>query len=370
MAIDAISHSFGEKANTELSCVLLVVRGILLASCFLLATHNGAVAQATETELYVKKYEDYLHSLGNISYDFRTVYPSTGYGGTIKHNGMYCYRRVFDENNPYFNYESVCSKEEYKEIAFEEDGELIVYGYLDNSNIRNFNMDSYLGVPELSGYTSFRPPFETRYIPDLMRSFRLTASLDSRDGTDLVVLSGVRGRVSIRAWFDPAQSYLLKFLELKQENASDGEMIVKTVSFSKFIDVNGVKVPTFYEYFHSMVFLRSPNRIDESKITIVIDNITIADNSNPTPYSFQTKIPNGTRAVLMDAQQIEHIWYDGKVVPKTNELMMRIAMGDHKFMPGPDQPRFWLMASAILLITLGLGKMLYNIFYKKEEVKF
>ena len=69
----------------------------------------------------------------------------------------------------------------------------------------------------------------------------------------------------------------------------------------------------------------------------------------------------------MDAQQIQYVWFDGKIVPRTDEVMLAIARGNHKFMPGPDSPRFWLMAVGIIMIVVALGKKLYDIFYQRKE---
>jgi|GEM_PF-4639210 len=352
----------GMKDSKSIRLVLF-----LLFICIFPLAQNCVLAQESiESDLYIKRYEDYLNSLKSISFDFRNVAPSSSYGGTIKFNGDYCYRFVSDEDNPHFKFESICSREGFLEISFENG--LTLFGYLDNSNIENYSMDDFLDVSALVGYTNINPPLSTRYIPNLLREFQPKSSLERSNGADLILLSGTRGAVSIKAWLDPTQNYLLKSLEIKQADASkSGDTTTMMFSFDKFIDVSGVRVPTFHEYFHSMVSVKDGIQgIYEGRISTVISNIKIAENTSPAPYSFQTRIPNGTRAILFDAQQIEHIWYDGKIVPKTNELMMQIAMGDHKFMPGPDEPRFWLLMLSFLLIALGLGKMIYNIIYKKE----
>jgi len=81
--------------------------------------------------------------------------------------------------------------------------------------------------------------------------------------------------------------------------------------------------------------------------------------------SFITEIPNGTPVFMKDAPHIEHIWLDGKVVPRTDEAMLAIARANHKFMPGPDEPRFWLLVISIIMILAGGGKLMYDHFKKK-----
>ena len=368
--VSNISHRLIEKTRWKKGCILQPSIGIMLLLWFCGYSSHTFAQEIIEANLCIEKYEDYLRSLKSISYDFRNVVPSTNYGGTIKYNGAYAYRFVSLENDPNFKYETVCSQEGYMEIGFNKpnEGDMTIFGYLDNAKIENYSIDGFLDVPALCGYASgIYPPLITRYIPELLRDFRPVPSPDRRNGTDLILVSGTKDNISIKAWFDPAQNYPLVSLEINQKEASDGETITMTISFDKFIDVNGVKVPTFYESFHSMVYMKDPSGVYNSKFATEIKNITITENSNPTPFSFQTKIPNGTRAVLFDAQQIEYIWLDGKIVPKTDEAMLAIARGNHKFMPGPDEPRFWLMAIGIILILIGGGKMTYDHFFKNKD---
>jgi hypothetical protein len=51
---------------------------------------------------------------------------------------------------------------------------------------------------------------------------------------------------------------------------------------------------------------------------------------------------------------------DGKIVPKTDEIALAIARGDYKFIPGPNEPRFWFIALGLILIFLGGGLKLYD----------
>ncbi|MDR1493396.1 MAG: hypothetical protein LBT05_11840 [Planctomycetaceae bacterium] len=156
----------------------------------------------------------------------------------------------------------------------------------------------------------------------------------------------------------------MRFLEIHQSNTSKtGELIEKTIVLDKFIDVKGVKIPTFYENSNSQVNVNDKG-IFKNRISIKLDNISIIDNSKPTPFSFKTKIPNGTKATLFDAQQIEYVWMDGKIVVKTDEVALAIARGGRKFIPGPDEPRFWMMALGIIMMLIGGGWKLRDMLKK------
>jgi len=80
----------------------------------------------------------------------------------------------------------------------------------------------------------------------------------------------------------------------------------------------------------------------------------------------QHKIENGTECVIKDAPQIQYIWMDGKPVVKTDEAMLAIARGGHKFMPGPDNPRFWMVIISVILILIGGGSLAYKHFTSKD----
>ena len=86
-------------------------------------------------------------------------------------------------------------------------------------------------------------------------------------------------------------------------------------------------------------------------------------------FQISMSLPNGTSVHMEDVPHIQHIWFNGNIVPKTNEVMLAIARGNHKFMHGPNEPRFWLMAFGILMIVVALGKMLYDIIQKNNQEK-
>jgi hypothetical protein len=87
---------------------------------------------------------------------------------------------------------------------------------------------------------------------------------------------------------------------------------------------------------------------------------------NENDFRLTSPIANGTQVHIRDAPQIDYVWHDGKIVPKTDEVMLDIARGGHKFMPGPDNPRFWMMLLSIILILTGGGMWVYKNFIRKE----
>jgi len=100
---------------------------------------------------------------------------------------------------------------------------------------------------------------------------------------------------------------------------------------------------------------------------IEFTKIEINPFSKDVDLTFGTSVPNGTEVNLSNPAHIQYIWLDGKIVPKTDEAMLAIARGGHKFMPGPQESRFWMMSIGIFLILLSCGKLAYDHFKKKNS---
>jgi hypothetical protein len=88
--------------------------------------------------------------------------------------------------------------------------------------------------------------------------------------------------------------------------------------------------------------------------TIRIRHIQAFSKLTTSDFALSIPIKNGTPVFMQDAPQIEHVWFDSKIEPKTDELMLRIARGGHRFIPGVWEPNFWLIAAGAVLIFLGI----------------
>ncbi|MDR2410753.1 MAG: hypothetical protein LBE13_21945 [Bacteroidales bacterium] len=88
--------------------------------------------------------------------------------------------------------------------------------------------------------------------------------------------------------------------------------------------------------------------------TILLHHIQPLPKLTASDFALSIPIENGTPVFIQDAPQIEHVWFDDKIEPKTNELMLRIARGGHRFIPGVWEPRFWFIVAGAVLIFLGL----------------
>jgi len=316
-------------------------------------------------------YENYLKSSKRISYAFHLKSSPKEYSGKVKYNGNYLHSRITikeDSEVEGYTREVLSSEEGFQELYIEDAStSLTVNSYLDFSKAIGFTIESFFPVQELLGRIGIHPPLETNFLPDLLRSMNLVVSKGEKSGFDLFLLSGNKENISINAWFDPDQGFALRFLDISQKNASKtGETIMKSVVLGQFIDVKGVGVPTLYEQSLQQVNVNNMG-VHESQIAYVIYDIDILDSRVSGPFKFETIVPNGTKSVLYDSPNIQYVWCDGKIVPRTDEVMLAIARGNHKFMPGPQEPRFWMITIGILLIVYACSAKAYQYFKNKGQ---
>jgi hypothetical protein len=97
--------------------------------------------------------------------------------------------------------------------------------------------------------------------------------------------------------------------------------------------------------------------LHKTKSDIVVSRLQLDKRFKDSDFEVGrlVKIPNGTPVSMQDVPQIKYVWFNGKVVPQTDEIALAIARGDYGFMPGPQNPRFWFMALGLGLLLLGGG---------------
>ena len=81
-----------------------------------------------------------------------------------------------------------------------------------------------------------------------------------------------------------------------------------------------------------------------------------------------SKVPDHASVTVQDALHLSptRTVEDGKIVAQADEAMLAAAHSGHKFMPGYDEPRFWMLWLGILMILIALGKMLYDAIWKSR----
>jgi len=225
---------------------------------------------------------------------------------------------------------------------------------LDPTVVSCLNAENIPSIHRVLGATSFLFGWALFqgghvYLPDMLRSL----------GPNNVTISdGDRNRKEIRFIYQGNQCRMLldaDFTLMLFESAG-----LHSYDVLEFKNINGVVFPTK---------LVSTTQMSSSSVTYTYSLSDISfDTLSEKDFQFSLTLPNGTSVHMQDARHIEHIWLDGKIVPKTSEAMLAIARGNHKFMPGPDEPRFWFLVIGIILILIGGGRLAYRYFIKGEDV--
>jgi hypothetical protein len=191
------------------------------------------------------------------------------------------------------------------------------------------------------------------------------------------VLSGNVNDINIKIWID-YQTYLMwQILLLRKTNnniftqyASRHYVVTETQMVNDHIIPKVMSVKEKYPAGQ----IQPPPEVRESVIKqikehggtlvlpektlnlqIIFNDVSLKADVSENKIFNEMNIPNGTPVAMYDAPQIQYVWMDGKPVLKTDEVALAIARGGHKFIPGPQEPRFWLIALGIIMMLLGGG---------------
>ena len=222
----------------------------------------------------------------------------------------------------------------------------------------------------------FRFEGKTESIFDLMRRLtQLKIENKKNEGNESYVISGENDLYRFMITLDPERNSVLSSYSIVALRRGDKTGGLQTFEYkgTDFVNIDGLYFPKTFDLlmeagnFAQMPSPQKPMYVEyKSTMTASIEELSINKPLSKIDYGFQTKIENGTTVYVEEARQIDHIWLDGKPVVKTDEVMLAIARGGHKFMPGPDNPRFWMMLLSIILILTGGGMWVYKNFIRKE----
>lgn len=319
------------------------------------------------------KYEAYLLRVPPISFECGQRQEGTVRDFSrleMKYDGInlyYSHVALDSHGTPQITTETVNSPNygRYYKTAHLPDGNIVVFSYLEEYNYpvvhEHFGM---LGIL----FGRIHVDNQAIYIPEFLRQLKDNFALHKK-GDDYVV-SVDDSNYSYEFVFHH-DFYYLRQMEVKlKESASPKEHHALSFELYSARLVDGVYFPekiVCTSVFSSDISKQSNLRLVREVVEYNLSNVR-REEFSASDFVLSSKIENGTECVMRDVPQIEYIWLDGKVVPKTNEVMLAIARGGHKFMPGPSEPRFWFMAIGITLIVLALGRMAYKHFKNKSGV--
>jgi len=255
-------------------------------------------------------------------------------------------------------------------------GETSVRGVLNKAVEHGYTMEHFFEFPFIFGYYAVESTNDIRYIPDLFQHSNVETEVIG--GKQLIVLRKSEGDLLLTLWIDPESSYAAKKIKVERQSGElqAGRVIRRESEIEDFSPTSGTYFPRkFYEERQNVgrTYEQKDGKpveklfITEGKRRYVeISDVRFDKPLGDDSFRLTSPIIDGTQVHIRDAPHIEYIWFDGKVVPKTDEIMLAIARGGHKFMPGPAEPRFWMLTIGIILILLGGGRLAYKHFTDKD----
>jgi len=211
----------------------------------------------------------------------------------------------------------------------------------------------------LFGFISIVKREQTYYdvirISDFFRSPETEMSRRTADGRAVVSLKREIRDYSIEMLLAPEFGWSIKQIVINHVNG-DGNGITKSqFEASEFENHSGIFIPNKLTISRVLPGREFPN------LSWRLTDFRINQGGDLGFAEALSGVPNYAPITIQDAFHLSpsRTIIDGKVVVLTDELALAQARG-HGFIPGPTEPRFWLVTIGILLMLVGGGKMLYD----------
>jgi hypothetical protein len=352
-----------------------------LSAVFLQAT-QVLFSSEPSIESILRKYEEGLRTIHSVR-----VHMSNETGNAsgqsifaFQNSSALLQRTIVRPNNSTSTREMLC--EEYTLIEAAE--------HLDENGQKNYtifvaglpsdlqgNQNVILSSSCLFGMLPYRL-LGKQLITDALRSYASSVEEVNIEGKRMFEVKGNKDGVAISAKFilnNYATLYSLQY-NIDEDVAEGGGCLSFNYYPADFVQYGNLLMPHTYQFDYSLLTIDYeydknmqlvPGKLTKNSASYCakIDSVEINPKITQSFFRISLDIPNGTPVIDRRAPHIEYIWYNGKIVPKTDEVMLAIARGGHKFMPGPDSPRFWFMSIGIILILIACGRLAYKHFTNK-----
>jgi hypothetical protein len=215
------------------------------------------------------------------------------------------------------------------------------------------------------------------FLPDVLSSIKLEFSNEN----GIPTISGTTPEFIISVEFNSEECQFIRTLEMTRIADIDKPFVLRGIRYivNRTEKYNGIYLPVDYYAEEKYNGGKRPLRGDvitndeveilprTLKANVKLENIILLNSLSDEDFKITLNIPNYTPVLMQDAPQIDYIWLDGKIVPRTDETMLAIVRGGNKFMPGPESPRFWFLTISILLILICGGRLAYEHFTNKDN---
>ncbi|MDR0609751.1 MAG: hypothetical protein LBG58_06550 [Planctomycetaceae bacterium] len=324
-------------------------------------------------------YQEYLQRTVFISFDSEehgNHHQTSAHVDICQNSVHFISKTVYAERKKHIETEWLLHNDTLLQIVKEPEKESFnVYSFHNPSSAEHI-LD-YNNFFMLQGVVPLGSTTKRISVSQIISSGQVKVVSHKEGNSDSVCLAGILDGVEITCFLNRKYGYVLERCRItKKPEMVLNEIISFDGSFDRFISVNGVWLPTSYTCkILSTASKPADNGTDdrviykgESNFHWTLSNYRIASNIQDQYFKIQTNIPNWTKVSVMDAPQIDYVWFDGEIVPLTDEIALARIRG-HGFIPGVREPRFWFIAAGIFMVTLALGLKIRDFFRNRKNRK-
>ncbi|MDR1384104.1 MAG: hypothetical protein LBJ67_09700 [Planctomycetaceae bacterium] len=211
------------------------------------------------------------------------------------------------------------------------------------------------------------------FIPDILEKLKgVVVKKYSIEECHGVLFQWKQADSSLEIFILPEQDYVVKMLKYEDGNTPIGGIKSLTYLVDEIQKNNEVFFPKTITILREIqggkgerdgiVFSVTGAEFNEEvKIEKIMRNRKFRDSD------FIPSVPDNTPVVMLDDQQIKYVWLKGKLELLTDEVALRIARGDHQFIPRPKELRFWLIALGLIMIIIGFGLKLRSMLKENNK---
>ncbi|MDR1478205.1 MAG: hypothetical protein LBJ00_04620 [Planctomycetaceae bacterium] len=329
----------------------------------------------------INGYERYLRSLMPLVLEFEETVGNEDSVGKVKSNlertmgydgsNFIVRSRLMNDSRKYrheFSYHNGRLLLVYRSLL--PDDELSLISWLNPTADDIDFGKNYNYLPNLLGYFAFDKVGVYDYIPSVLKKYPNNITIKQETPASQVVITMTIKDILFEIVFDNG----INFMPIRYK-------LVRKNNFSQLVSMQMYSCECVFEnyrsnfpkrYLYSAVYATVGEDGRQGKVEFSRDvtfrKVSINVSLSKSDFEITEPVPNYTEVFMQDAPQVKYVWLDGKIVPYTDELAMAQLRG-HKFMPGVNESRFWVMAVGILMITIALGFKIRGFFYNNRQKK-